>query len=731
MHFVFCLFLTMGSSFCYNSVFSQEMDSLWKVWKNDKNPDTIQFKAIDDIIWNYFIFDNPDSALYYVDLQLKFVQKNKLLRLQGVALNSKGVCYYVKDDMDNAIKYYEQSLVCYKKVKDKSGEAAIYNNLGNIYKEKGDFVKAINAYVLSMKIDEGLKNKLGVATCMNNIGILYAAQEKFDIAIGYYKKAIRLRKEAKDRVGLANPLNNIGNILESKKDYFGAIDYYNRSLIIEKENKSTLGELTSMSNIAGVYKALGEEYKKKNKHLSKEYFQKSAQLSTEVIAKSKNLGDNSIIATAYLNLATLKEIEGDSKTAIEYAMKALKISKESGSVRYIRDAAEVLYHSYKKKGNSSETLKMFETYIQMRDSIMSLENQDEIIRQEYKYEYEKQAAADSVLQAKEKEITTAQLQKEKTQRFALYGGLALVLVFALFIYNRYKLTMKQKEIISTKEQETQKQKNLLEIKNKEITDSITYAKRIQSAILPPAKIVKEYLKESFILYKPRDIVAGDFYWMEQIPDGLIFAAADCTGHGVPGAMVSVVCNNALNRSVREYGLVDPGEILDKTRELIIEEFDQSDDEMKDGMDISLCLLEFEPQIIDMFDSSSDWKKIKLKWAGANNPLWILRNDEIIEYKGNKQPIGLYVDQKPFTTHEIELYENDIIYIFTDGFQDQFGGPTQNLGGKKIKPSKMKELFLSISHKPMDEQRIAIDAMFEEWKGDLEQVDDVCVIGVRI
>lgn len=727
---VLCLILIIGSNLRFNSVFSQDFESLWKIWKNDKKPDSIQFKAIDDIVWNYFIFDNPDSALYYVNLQYEFALKNKLVRFQAVALNSKGVCYYVKDDLDKAIKYYEQSLVCYKKVKEKQGEAAIYNNLGNIYKEKGDFVKAIDFYVLSMQIDEKLKNKLGVATCMNNIGILYAAQEKFDIAIGYYKKAIKLRKEVGDREGLANPLNNIGNILESKKDYFGAIDYYNRSLIIEKENKSTLGEVTSLSNIAGVYKALGQE-NSKNKKLSKKYLEKSFKLSSDVIAKSKNLGDNSIIATAYLNLATLKEIEGDSKTAIEYAQKALKISEENGSVRYIRDAAEVLYLSYKKKGDTEQTLKMFETFIQMRDSIMSEENKDEIIRQEYKYEYERQAAADSVMQAKEKEVTNAQLHQEKTQRFALYGGLFLVLVFAGFIFNRYKVTIKQKEIISLKEQETQRQKTLLEIKNKEITDSITYAKRIQAAILPPAKIVKEYLKESFILYKPRDIVAGDFYWMEQIPDGLIFAAADCTGHGVPGALVSVVCNNALNRSVREYSLTEPAQILDKARELIISEFEKSDDDMKDGMDISLCALVYEPVQTQSDNSNDSWSKIVLKWAGANNPLWILRNNEIIEYKGDKQPIGVYLDPRPFTTHLIELRQNDIIYIFTDGFQDQFGGNEPSESGKKIKTSRMKELFLSISHKSMDEQRILIDTMFENWKGDLEQVDDVCVIGVRI
>lgn len=253
----------------------------------------------------------------------------------------------------------------------------------------------------------------------------------------------------------------------------------------------------------------------------------------------------------------------------------------------------------------------------------------------------------------------------------------------------------------------------------EIHDSIKYAKRIQTAILPPDRLVKEYLPQSFILYKPKDIVAGDFYWMETIkrpPEEIIlFAAADCTGHGVPGAMVSVVCNNGLNRSVREYGLIEPGKILDKTREIVIQEFEKSDEEVKDGMDISLCAL-------DLISN-------KLMWSGANNPLWIIRfgKTEVEEIKANKQPIGKYAEPKPFTTHELLLNKGDTIYVFTDGYQDQFGGEK----GKKFKASKMKEYLLSIQHESMNRQRELIDQTFELWKGTLEQIDDVCLIGVRI
>ncbi len=252
---------------------------------------------------------------------------------------------------------------------------------------------------------------------------------------------------------------------------------------------------------------------------------------------------------------------------------------------------------------------------------------------------------------------------------------------------------------------------LLSQKNKEITDSITYAKRIQEAILPSDRSVKNMLPESFIIYKPKDIVAGDFYWIEKVDDLIVFAAADCTGHGVPGAMVSVVCNNALNRSLREFELKEPDKILNKTRELVIQQFEKSSDEVKDGMDISLCVLNNNTN--------------QLQWAGANSPLWIIRNGELTEYKPNKQPIGKYPENKPFTNHLITLHKGDCIYIFTDGYLDQFGG----VKGKKFKALKMRKLLLSIQDKNMNEQLSIINSTFDEWKGNKEQVDDVCVIGV--
>lgn len=304
----------------------------------------------------------------------------------------------------------------------------------------------------------------------------------------------------------------------------------------------------------------------------------------------------------------------------------------------------------------------------------------------------------------EKQELEAKNQALERDIFGLVGLFILILLILVFLNN--KKNKKVNRILN-------RQKAVIEEANKNILDSITYAKRIQSAILPQPKLVKEFLKDSFICYKPKDIVAGDFYWLEVVGSKILFAAADCTGHGVPGALVSVVCNNKLNRSVREYGLTSPDDILNKTRELVVKEFEKSDEDVKDGMDISLCALNIDNN--------------KLKWAGANNPLWILRNNEVMEYKADKQPIGRHFDEKPFSFKEIQLLKNDIIYIFTDGFQDQFGGEFE----KKYRLSRMRELFLSIANKPMEEQRKIIDEVFEKWRGDLEQVDDVCIIGVRI
>ena len=293
----------------------------------------------------------------------------------------------------------------------------------------------------------------------------------------------------------------------------------------------------------------------------------------------------------------------------------------------------------------------------------------------------------------------------------------------------------QKEQIIEQKNEVEEQRKQLEYKNESITASINYARRLQRAILPEENLLQEHLKDYFILYKPKDIVSGDFYWVDHlngIPgrDISLFAAVDCTGHGVPGAFVSVVGNSSLNRAVKEFGLSKPSEILEKLNELVVETLSKGDEEVQDGMDISLCAI--------------DYNKMILQFAGAHNSAYLVRqaldpeevglngngnyfSDNLVEIKANKQPVGFFEYREAFQNNEIKLKKGDCIYLFSDGFADQFGGPK----GKKYNYYRFKE-FLSNIHKfPMNKQKRLLDEEFENWRGEEEQIDDVIVFGVRV
>ena len=322
-------------------------------------------------------------------------------------------------------------------------------------------------------------------------------------------------------------------------------------------------------------------------------------------------------------------------------------------------------------------------------------------------------------------------------------GFVLVMIFTIYILKAYRDKHKANDLLTIQKKEIQEKNGLLknaneeillakheiEEQNHEILDSINYAKRIQTAILPPDSYWKQNLPESFVLFMPKDIVAGDFYWMDVIENEVLFAAADCTGHGVPGAMVSVVCHNALNRVVREFGMHQPAEILDKVTDLVIDTFERSDHEVKDGMDIAMVGLTMDT--------------MQLEYAGAHNPLWIVRkgNKEfeglelnmelngksLYELKADKQPVGKFAYRKAFSYHNITLQKGDIIYLSSDGFPDQFGG----IKGKKLKSKAFKKLLIELSDMKIHDQREFLKNAFNEWMGDFEQLDDVCVIGVKV
>jgi tetratricopeptide (TPR) repeat protein/serine phosphatase RsbU (regulator of sigma subunit) len=620
----------------------------------------------------------------------------------------------------------KEALEIYEKTNHTVGINAALNALGLFYNKQGNSKKAIELFTKSLQLAEKSNDSRAIGNAYSNIGEIYFQLGDYDKALEYYTKSYEIRESIGVPTAISEVLVSIGQVYLDMDEDSSALANYSQALTISERSNN-------QSNIERALHALGGFYHENDQfEEARKYYFRSLKLA-------KQSGLKYAIALTLRNIGSSYHDENDFKNAILYGKQSYNIASKLDNLILIKEVAALLRESYKEANQPKEALEMFELYIQANDSIQSTANQKEVIRQEYKYAYEKQAAADSVVNAEAKKVADAKLLAEqaekkrlksesKRQRLEnksqeqfshfLYGILGLALLFGAFIFNRFRVTQKQKGIIESQknEVETQKEKvdeayEQLEEKNTEILDSITYAKRIQEAILPPTRLVKEWLPNSFVLYKPKDIVAGDFYWMEHVGDTVIFAAADCTGHGVPGAMVSVVCHNAMNRSVREFGLTDPGKILDKTNELVEDTFAKSDEEVKDGMDLALCSLTGNT----------------LKYAGAHNPLWIIRNGEIIETKANKLPIGSFNEHQPYTTHAFELQPNDVFYIFSDGYVDQFGGER----GKKFKPKALRELLLSVQGKTMEDQRIQINQAFENWRGDLEQVDDVCIIGVRV
>jgi serine phosphatase RsbU (regulator of sigma subunit) len=527
------------------------------------------------------------------------------------------------------------------------------------------------------------------ARCYDVLAWMESRKENHYKAVQYAEKAAAYYKTTNSDYYLFKADYNLGcMLLETDKQR--AEVHLNLSLELARK-------VDKKNWTLNVLQALGDLYKEQDKvEKGLQHVLEAADIMFEL---KKNYGNGRIpgsIAELYAKTSNNEKVD--------YWMEQAFICAHRVNDKMIfKEIYQTDFGLKKQQGKAKEALDSYEKYILYKDSIFNEEALAASTNAENHYLNDLEILKEEK-HAAEKKLAASEQKRAAAQKRWMIGFIIIVLIALVVMIQRFIVAKKQKTLI-------QHQKIEVDEKNREIMDSINYARRIQSAILPPDKIVKEYLRNSFILYQPKDVVAGDFYWLEHKEGIILFAAADCTGHGVPGAMVSVVCNNALNRSVREHGITDPGLILDKSREIVTAEFEKSDEEVKDGMDIALCTLNGD----------------KLAYSGANNPLWIIRNGEVLETKADKQPIGKYADLKPFTTHHIQLKKGDTIYIFSDGFVDQFGGEK----GKKFKPKAFKELLLSIQNTSMEEQKDIINNTFENWKGDLEQVDDICVIGVRV
>lgn len=401
--------------------------------------DTVRINALDK--W--------DSYIYYFDTELDLKLNRRIEELCVINLR--------KNLSKEELFFYKNSY------------ASSLNNLGLIYKGKGDYFKAIDYQTQGLKIREEIGDKEGIASSLNNIGLIYQDQNDLIKAVDFHKQSLKICEEIGDKKGIARSLGNLSNILTSKGEYDKAIEYGTRCLKISEE-------VNDPSSIAGTYNNLGIIF-----HLKKEN-DKAIDYYRKGLKKFEELGNRRGVAGSLNCMGAVFIDKGEFLKTIEYCSKAQKIAQEIGAILEIQSSANYLYKSYKKTNQFEKALVMHELFVQATDSINSEQSKKEIVRQEFKYEYEKKATADSVRTIEEKKVVAAQFKQEQTQRYGLYGGVALLLIFGGFMFNRFRVTKKQKNII-------QSQKETVEEKQKEILDSIYYAKRIQSALLPTEKYI--------------------------------------------------------------------------------------------------------------------------------------------------------------------------------------------------------------------------------------------------
>ena len=458
-------------------------------------------------------------------------------------------------------------------------------------------------------------------------------------------------------------------------------------------------------------------------------YEKSNELLKNVIAKQKIISDNTGLANSYLRLAQLLNEMGLHNQSVKNYNNCLHIATQAGLTHLIRSAYKGLWKVYSQAGDIKSAHRNLNKYTRITDSLYNAQKISEANKLE---ENAIQKKHQEELQAKNLEIEIgrkliSQQKKNQNLLFVIIGLFILIIVYAIreshLKRKANKMLVNQKELI-------EREKALSERKTQNFTESLNYAQRMQRTILMSSNSLHNLFPESLTILIPNDIVSGDFYWFQEKNDRVLFALADCTGHGVPGAMMSIIGAYSLNRVVNEKSISSPGEVLNQINKIFEEHMKQRDtSEIFDGMDIALC--SFNP------------KSKELNFAGANLPLYICRDNmlplptnsivakgkthTLYNIKPTKQTIGSFHNTKNFTNHSVTLMEDDIIYLFSDGYADQFGGPE----GRKFKSPQLHRLILNISQLPMIEQREILLNTFENWKGQLSQIDDVSFLGIKI
>ena len=613
--------------------------------------------------------------------------------------------FYEEQADDSCLFYAKAALILSQKINYINGCGKAYNTIGSYYNGKGEYPKALANFIDGYKIYEKNKSRRAMSNLMNSIGNTYLGIDNQKKALEAYTQSYEIASEDSNTYMMGISSIGLGNIYLLKKEANQALYFFTRAKNVFEKPPVALYPL-SVS-----YTLIGDAYIGLNK------YDDAFVNFNKAVEQFKTLNNTYGIAATYQVIGEAYKKQNNFNKALEYFLKSFPIFEERKAYDDLKHLSLNISEVYKQQHNFEKALEYQDKYISFKDSVLSIEKNKQLLEVEAKYETEKKEQQNLILK-KQNDLSNERIQRQSIISYFIIGSLIISLLFGLFMYRVYsqkkkahQLITKQKEQVEQKQGEIEAQKQVIELKQKEIVDSINYAKRIQYALLANDRLLTENLTSHFILFKPKDIVSGDFYWAAEHEDNFYLAVCDSTGHGVPGAFMSLLSIGFLSEAIKEKGIKHPNEIFDYVRKRLIESVNNED--QKDG---------FDGVMLRINKTTS-----KVTYAAANNHPIIISNKIANHLAYNKMPVGKGEKILPFTEYEILPEENATIYIYTDGYADQFGGEK----GKKFKYKQLNEFLLNNSIRSMKEQSELLTGQFDKWKGDLEQVDDVCIIGIKI
>ncbi len=695
----------------FNGLFSlkadqKRIDSVISEMRSMKS-DTNMVNSLLFISKEYY-FDNPELGFKYskktIDLSEKLNWKSGLA--QGYAILALN--YYKTSKHQESINSNQKALSLYRKMNDTTGVRDILCNLALVYSNIGNYNTAIEYFFESLKTSEELKDSVAISRTYTNIADLYNNLFDHTKAREYYQKVRNISESLNDSISLGKSISNIGSTYLLQDSVDKALEFFLISKNIRQAKKREEGLSKVLSNIGLVY------LKKKEYDKAIEYFNDALKIadSLKLIEEIANIYEN--LGNTYYKMAkyfieeeySYEQINQKNQyiiTSEEYLKKSIDIFLRLNEINNLMNSYFLISELYEYKSDYYNAFKFFKKYAEIKDSLLTIDSKTKIANLEAIRENEKKDSEIKILNERNK----YELQQKRIITCAAAGGILLLLILAYVLYRRYRYKAKAEALLQEKNQE-------ISNAHQRITDSITYARGIQSAVLPFDSRIRKFLKDYFILFLPKDIVSGDFYWIEKIDGKIFVVVADCTGHGVPGAFMSMIGNEMLNNIVIKQRVFNPAKVLEEMHKDVRYALKQDETvaSSHDGMDVCMCVIEDK----------------KLTFAGAKRPLYYVQNSEFFEIKGDRRSIGgrQKEEERTFSNHEILLSTETMLYLTTDGYQDQHNTRQEKFGVKRFR-----DLLLSISDKPMQEQKEILENTLSEFSQGEKNRDDVAVMGVRL